>query len=264
LLVEYRCADGHYDELPRLAHELVAARISVLFTPGGTATALAAKRASNTVPIVFVTGGDPVSAGLVKSLSDPGGNVTGINLLAGALNPKRLQVIRQLVPQAQIIGFLYNPQNPNATGELKELAIAARQVRVVIKSVAARDDADLDAAFRSLSKQRLHALIVATDAFLNRSIDHLVGLAAQAALPTIYGYRQFASAGGLAAYGTNESSAQVLAGAYVGRILKGAKPSELPVQQSSTVELVLNRKTAKALGLAIPKELLLRADEVID
>lgn len=262
-VVEYRSTGGAYDALPRLAKELVGQRISVLYTVAGTATALAAKRATSTIPIVFVTGGDPIKAGLVKSLSAPGGNVTGVNLLASALNPKRLQVIRQLVPRAQTIGFLYNPQNPNASRILGEIATAAHEARVELIPLRASNDSELNTVFASFAK-RPDSLIVATDSFLNESVGRIVAVVTREGIPAIYGYREFVSAGGLAAYGTNEVVAQTLAGGYVGRILKGDKPSELPVQQTSNVELVLNRKTAAKLRLVIPNELLLRADEVIE
>jgi putative ABC transport system substrate-binding protein len=263
LQVEYRWANGRYERLADLATELARKNVSVLYVAGGTAAVLAAKSATQTIPIVFVVGGDPVKAGIVKALSQPGGNATGVNLLSGSLVVKRLEVIRQLAPRAKIFGFLYNPKNPNADAELEQMRNSALAGDIEIRPFHVTTNNEMDSVFAQLSRHRVDALIVGTDSFLNASVERIVELVDRSGLPAVYGYRRFAAAGGLVAYGTSLTDANRLAAIYVAKILKGSKPGEMPVQQATTVELVLNLTTAKKLKLSIPHSLLQRADEVI-
>jgi putative ABC transport system substrate-binding protein len=261
--IEYRWADGQYDRVPALAADLVRRQVTVIVanTPGN----LAAKAATTTIPIVFTTAGDPVQIGLVDNLSRPGGNVTGVTQLHVELAPKRLELVRELVPTATIIGALINPANP-ARAELttRDLQEAARTLGLRLEVLHASTERDFDAVFATLDRLRAGALVIGTDAFFNSRSKQLAALALRHALPAIYQYRQFTAAGGLMSYGSSTTESYQLAGVYTGRILKGEKPAALPVQQVTKVELILNLKTAKALGLTIPLPLLGRADEVIE
>jgi putative ABC transport system substrate-binding protein len=263
LTVEDRWARGNYSVLGPLAADLVSRQVSVIAS-FGTNAALAAKAATTTIPIVFVTGGDPIASGLVESLNRPGGNITGVNLLAPALNAKRLELLHETVPQARVIAMLVNPRARNAEPNADASRTAATALGKQLAVFNASTDDEIATAFAELSRQQINAVIVGTDIFLNSRSNAIVALASRYAVPAIYGFRIFASVGGLMSYGTNDADAFHLAGVYTGRILKSEKPSGLPVQRSTKVELVLNLKTAKALGITFPNSLLGRADEVIE
>jgi ABC-type uncharacterized transport system substrate-binding protein len=260
--VVYRWLDGQYDRAPEMAAELVHREVAVIVanTPGN----LAAKAATTTIPIVFLSGGDPVQLGLVGSLNRPGGNVTGVAALNTEIAPKRLDLIRELVPTADSIGALVNPINPNTETQSRDLQAAARILRVQLHVLHASTDRDLDAAFANLRPLRAGALVVTADPFFINRSEQLAALALRHEVPTIFQYRKFAAAGGLMSYGGSVSDEYRLAGTYVGRILKGEKPADLPVQQATRIELIINMKTAKALGVTFPLTLLGRADEVIE
>ena len=262
--IEFRWAEDRSDRLGVLAADLVGRQVAVIVTSAGTALALAAKATTPTIPVVFVMGADPVKFGLVASLNRPGGNLTGVSFLFNVLVTKRLQVLHELVPTAKVIGVLVNPNNPNAVSDTKNVEAAARALRLQTHIVTARTKGDFDAAFASLVEQRVAALLVVPDLLFVGGRDQLVGLAARHALPTIYDRRELVSAGGLISYGPDMTDAHRQAGIYAGRILKGAKPADLPVLQPTKFELVINMKTAKALGVKIPPPLLLQADQVID
>jgi putative tryptophan/tyrosine transport system substrate-binding protein len=262
--IEGRFADFKNERLPALAADLVQRHVSVIATIGGPAAGIAAKGATTTIPIVFVTGGDPVGLGLVVSLNRPGGNVTGASFLNNALGSKRLELLHKLVPTATSIGFLVSTTSPNAerdTKDMQEAAVALGRKLIVVKANTA---SEVNAAFASLVQQRADALIVAAQAFFNSRQDQLLALTQSNALPTMYQIRNFVTAGGLMSYGASILDAYRQAGVYVGRILKGEKPSDLPVLQSTKFEFVINLKTAKALGLSVPPDLLATADEVIE
>jgi putative ABC transport system substrate-binding protein len=261
--IEFRWANNLYDQLPALAGDLVRHQVAVI-AASGIASALAAKAATATIPIVFASGADPVKFGLVGSLNRPGGNVTGVNFLAGALEAKRLELLHELVPASVVIAVLVNPNGPNASIQLNDIREAARRLGQQIVVVNASDDHDIDTAFATLAQQRPGALLVSSDAYFNTQHDKIAALTVRHAMPAIHELGEFAAAGGLMSYGTSLADANRLAGFYVGRVLKGDKPADLPVQQSTKVELVINLKAAKALGLAIPLPLLGRADEVIE
>lgn len=260
--IEYRFAEGRDDQQPALAADLVNRKVNVIVAFGGGAPR-AAKAASQTIPIVFAIGGDPVAVGLVDSLARPGGNVTGVSWLGGELTSKRLELVSELAPHARRIGLLVNPNNPQArmVGEMQE---AARAKGVQLQILYAGAESEIDAAFASLVEGKADALVVTAEPFINSRRQQIVALAARHAVPAIYGIREYVAAGGLISYGASLSAAYRQVGIYAGRILKGAKPADLPVQQSTTFELVVNLSTAKALGLTVPPSILGRADEVID
>jgi putative tryptophan/tyrosine transport system substrate-binding protein len=261
--IEYRWAAGQNDRLPALAAELVQRRVAVIAAMGGPA-ALAAKAATATVPIVFGTGDDPVKLGLVASLNRPGGNLTGQTGLLAEVAPKRLEMLRELVPAAATIGALVDPANPAAETLAKDLRAAAATMGVTIEVLHARTAPDLDAAFAALVQRKAGGLVLANDAVFNSRIEQLVALAARHGLPAIYPLRAFALAGGLMSYGGSVTDGYRQVGIYAGRVLAGARPADLPVQQAVRVELVINVKTAKTLGLAVPQTLLVRANEIIE
>ena len=262
--IEFRWAQGQYQRLPAMASELVDRKVAVIVAGGSVAAGFAAKAATTTIPIVFSSGTDPVKVGLVPSLSRPGGNLTGAFILTAELEAKRLQMLHELVPTATVIAILANPNFPDAESQRRDLQEAAQVIAQRVVFLDADSERDIDAAFASLVQQRAGALLVASDPFLFSRRDQIVGLAARHSVPAVYQWRDFATAGGLMSYGTVLAELYRPMGIYVGRILNGARPSDLPVQQSTKVELVINLKTAKALGLSVPISLLGRADEVIE
>jgi putative ABC transport system substrate-binding protein len=264
LMIEYRWGLGQYDQLPMMANELVQRGVAVIVATGGEPAALAAKAATSTIPIVFGIGGDPVKLGLVASLSRPGGNATGISLLTPGLERKRLELLLELAPKATSIAVLVNPKNQLASNQVEELSEAAHIVKREVLVLNASDERELENTFASLSQRRVDALVVTADPFFYGRREQLAGLAARVAIPTIFAFREFVTAGGLMSYGTSPVYILRGIGNYTGRILKGEKPTELPVQQAVEVELLLNLKVAKALGLTFPVTLLGRADEVIE
>ena len=261
--IEYRWAEGHYDRLPALAADLVGRKVDVIVSTGGTPTALAAKNATSTIPIVFRAGTDPVGDGLVASLARPGGNLTGVSMIIDELTPKRLELLSELVPQAKVIALLVNPKNPATENVMRDVQEAARVKGLQLPILKANSESEIDAAFATLVQLQAGALVVAADPFLTSRREQLVALATRHAVPAIYAWREFAEAGGLISYGSSLTTAFRQLGNYAGKILKGAKPADLPVQQPTRFELVINLKTAKALRLTIPQSLLLRADDVI-
>jgi putative ABC transport system substrate-binding protein len=261
--VEYRYAENQFDRLPALAADLVRRRIAVIVA-GGTEAALAAKAATTTIPIVFTTGGDPVALRLVASLNRPGANLTGIANLAAELAPKQLQLLRELIPNAARFGVLADPVFPATQSTIADLQAAARTLGLQLIVVNARTDGDLETAFATFSQQRVGAVLVGNGNYFNRHPEQLAALAARHALPAIFQYREFALAGGLMSYGSPIGYGYHQAGIYTGRILKGEKPADLPVQQAVRIVLTLNLKTAKALGIEFPTGLLVRADQVIE
>jgi putative ABC transport system substrate-binding protein len=261
---EFRWADDQYDRLPALAAELVQRQPAVIIAVGGPASALAAKAASTTIPIVFAVAGEPVKLGLVASVNRPGGNATGVSTLFSSVVAKQLETLHEIVPKAMVIGCLVNPGNPNAETGTREAQEAAPALGLDLRFVNASTEREIDMAFPTLVQERVDALVVVTDPLFNSRPNQVSTLAARHALPAIYPYREFATAGGLISYGGTLTEPWYLAGAYAGRILKGERAADLPVQQSTKVTLVINLKTAKALGLEIPPMLLARADEVIE
>jgi len=263
--VEYRWAEGQNDRLGQLAAELVARQVAVIVAPGSTPAALAAKRATATIPIVFEVASDPVEIGLVGSLARPGGNITGLTSLNAEVQPKRLELLHELVPSASVVGLLVNPRNPAlAEPATKLLDAAARSLRLKMHVLHASGDRDLDAVFATLLQVRAGGLVVGADPFFTSRLEQLATLALRHAVPTVYQFREFTAAGGLMSYGGSLTETFRAAAVYTGRILKGDKPADLPVQQSTKVELFLNLNTAKALGLEVPRTLIARADEVIE
>jgi putative tryptophan/tyrosine transport system substrate-binding protein len=261
LLIEYRWAEGSSDRLPALAADLVGRKVDVIVTQGGTLPALAAKTATSTIPIVF-TGGDPVEQGLVASFARPGGNLTGFTFFLVELVPKRLELLTELVPEARVIALLVNPIGPSSW--LGDVQQAARIKGVQLPILKAGTEGEIDAAFASLVELHAGALLVGPNPFFNDRREQLVALAARHALRTSYEWRESVAAGGLISYGPSRTAAYRQVGSYAGKILKGAKPADLPVQQPTTFELVINLKTAQALGLTVPPSILARADEVIE
>jgi putative tryptophan/tyrosine transport system substrate-binding protein len=262
--IEDHFADFRDERLPELAADLVRHRVSVIFSFGGPAASIAAKAATATIPIVFATGGDPVALGLVASLNRPGGNVTGVSFLINALGAKRLELLRDLVPAASAIGFLVDPTNPNSVPETKDIQDAAAALGRRLIIVQASTERAVDAAFATLVQQRADALIVGAQAFLTSRQDQLLALTQRHALPAIYSRRDFVAAGGLMSYSSIVADTDRQAGIYAGRILKGERPADLPVIQSTRFELVINLKSAKALGLTVPLALQASADELIE
>jgi putative ABC transport system substrate-binding protein len=262
--VEYRWAEGEVDRLPALAAELVRRQVAVIAAGGGTASALAAKAATTTIPIVFLVAEDPVKLGLVASLNRPGGNATGVNFLLAELGSKQLGLLHELVPAAVRVGLLVNPRVPQTESATRDVAAAASAIGLQIDVVEARDSREIEAAFRTLVRNRADALVVGPDSFFASRRLQLATLATRHAIPSLFNIREYAEAGGLMSYGTSVTETYRQVGIYTGKILKGAKPADLPVVQSSKFELVINLPTARALGLEVPPTLLARADEVIE
>jgi putative tryptophan/tyrosine transport system substrate-binding protein len=260
--IEYRWAEG-YDRLPALVEDLVRRQVAVIMA-GGAVSAQAAKRATATIPVVFTSGADPVATGLVTSLSRPGGNLTGVSLLAAEMGSKRLELIRDLLPQAHAVAMIINPTFPGAESEMAEVEAAGRLIGMQTHKMTASNARDLDAAFATIGELRVDAFTVGADGFFITRRDQLAALAARYAVPGIYPFPDFPAAGGLLSYGVGLADAYRQAGVYTGRILKGAKPADLPVMQPTVFEFVINLKTAKALGLTIPQSFHLRADQVIE
>jgi putative tryptophan/tyrosine transport system substrate-binding protein len=263
LTVVYRSADGHYDRLPALAADLVDRRVTVILA-ASTPAAVAAKAATATIPIVFSAGADPVALGLVSTLARPGGNITGLTHLSANLEAKRLGLLREMVPKATTIGILLNPDSPTTGSQLSGLQIAAPTIGLHLHVLRVRADGDIDAAFELLARERIPALLVAGDPFFFQRHSKLVNLAAHHAVPAMYAHRDHSVVGGLMSYGIDLADVYRQCGVYVARILEGEKPNELPVLEPTKFELVVNLKTAKALGLTVPPTLLAHADEVIE
>ena len=265
LAIEYRWAESHYDRLPALAVDLVGRKVDLIATSGSDLVALAARNATSTIPIVFIGGGDPVEGGLVASLARPGGNLTGFTLLVIELNPKQLELLTELVPQARVIALLVNPNSADAAARItRDVQDAARSKGLQLPILKASTEGEIDAAFATLLQLHADGLVVSSETFFTRRREELVGLAARHAVPAIYALREFTASGGLISYGPSVTSSFRQLGIYAGRILKGAKPADLPVQQPTIFELVVNLKTAEALGITVPPSILARADEVID
>ena len=263
LAIEYRWADGDYEKLPRLATDLVGRRVSVIFA-GGPPAVVAAKAATTTIPIVFTSGGDPVELGFVSSLNQPGGNVTGVSFLGDELDAKRLELLRELVPAVASVGFLVNPTRSGFQSEVKDAQRAAHTLDVKLIVLNASSEAEFDTAFVEFSRQRIGALLVGRDPFFHTRRDQIVALANRLRIASMYYIREYVVAGGLVSYAPSLAEVYRQAGIYVAKILKGAKPADLPVLQPTKFDLVINLKTAKALGLTVSNQMQLLADEVIE
>jgi putative tryptophan/tyrosine transport system substrate-binding protein len=261
--IEYRWAEGDFDRLPALAADLVGRGVDVIVTSGGNFSALAAKNATSSIPIVFIAGADPVEEGLVASLARPGGNLTGVTLFANELWGKRVELISELAPEARTLAKLGNPKWPGTERDIAAVQEAARAKGLHLRILKASTESDIDAAFASVVDLKVGGLLVGDPTYFGRR-EQIVALAARYAVPTIYDFRIYVAAGGLISYGTSQTDTYRNVGTYVGKILKGARPADLPVQQPATFELVVNLKTAKALGLTVPPSILARADEVIE
>jgi len=262
--IEFRFAEQRLERLPALAMDLVRRKVAVILTSGGDVPAMVAKGVTSTIPVVFLTGFDPVKSGLVASLNRPGGNLTGATVIAGQLVAKRLELLRELVPAARIVGVLANPNNPNADGDMAEAQTAGRALGQEIHVLLAEREQEVDAAFTTLALLKADALVLDADPLFANLRGKIIALVERRALPTVYYSREYADAGGLISYGASFTGLYRQGGIYVGRILKGAKPAELPVVQPTKFDLIINRKTAKALGLEVPPSLLALADEVIE
>jgi putative tryptophan/tyrosine transport system substrate-binding protein len=262
--IEFRWAEGQHHRLSALAADLVGRGVTVIVAPGGAPAALAAKSATTTIPIVFEMGADPIAMGLVSSLNRPGGNLTGVSSLSVEVTPKRLEILHELVPKATVVAALLNPTSPTAESQIRNLQVAARVLRVQLHVVHASTEQDIDAVFPTLLQLRAGGLVVASDTFFAFHSEQLAALTARHAMPAIQQSRDFSTAGGLASYGGNFLESHRQAGIYTGRIIKGDKPADLPVQQVTKLEMVINLKTAKSLGLTVPPSVLGRADELIE
>jgi ABC-type uncharacterized transport system substrate-binding protein len=263
--IEYRWAENQIERLPMLAVELAGRRVAVIAATGGGVSALAAKAATTTIPIVFVTGDvDPVKSGLVASLNRPGGNITGISPFSLVLAAKRLQLLHELIPAASVIGFLVNPSNPASESETRDVQSAASALGLQLHIANANNERDLDAAFITLIRQQIGALILGSDALFLTRREPLIALTARHAVPAVYFYREFVTDGGLLSYGPSLADGYRLVGVYIGRILKGERPADLPIMQPTKFDLVINLKTAKALGIDVPEKFLALTDEVIE
>jgi putative ABC transport system substrate-binding protein len=263
VVIEYRWANGQFDRLAALADDLVRHRVSVIAATSTPAN-LVAKASTTTIPIVFTTGADPVQLGLVASLSRPGGNITGVAQLTREVAPKRLELAHELVPTATVFGLLINPKNPTSETVLRDLQAAAVAMGLQLNVLYAGTEAEIDDAFTTFRQMRAGALVIGTDVFFNSRMEQLAALAIHNSVIAIYAYHQFVAAGGLASYGASLTESYHLAGNYVGRILNGEKPADLPVQQAAKVELIINLKAARALGITVPQSVQNRADEVIE
>jgi putative tryptophan/tyrosine transport system substrate-binding protein len=266
MAIEYRWSEGRPDRPPALAADLVVRKVEVIVTAGASALATAAKNATSTIPIVFVTGADPVAAGLITSLSRPGGNLTGATFQSNELMPKRVELLSDLVPQARLVALLVNPNAPESSNEafIRDTREAARAKGMELDVLKAGTESEIDAAFTTLVQLKLDALLVTPDGFFPTRAGQIAALASRYAVPAVYSVREYPDAGGLISYGSTLPGTAYQAGIYVGKILKGAKPADLPVQQPTLFELVVNLKTAKELGLTVPPAILARADEVIE
>ena len=264
VVIEYRYAQGQIDRLPALAADLVARRVAVLAATGGTVSARAAKAATTTIPVVFTTGDDPIKTGLVASLSRPGGNLTGVSVFGARLGAKRLALLHELIPAADTVAILLNPKNPDSEDEAKDVQEAARALGIQILVLNAGTENEIDAAFKKLVEQRVRAVMLGADTFFTSQRARIATLSTYLRIPTADSVREFPEAGGLASYGASLAGIYRQAGIYVGRILKGDKPADLPVQLPTAFEFVINLKTAKTLGLEVPPSLSARADEVIE
>jgi putative ABC transport system substrate-binding protein len=264
VIIEFRWAEGRYDQLPALVGDLINRQVAVILATGGSKVARVAKQATSSIPIVFTAGIDPIQAGLVSSIQHPGGNVTGVSLLSQLLAAKRFEVLHEFVPAATAIGLLVNPESVIAESEIRLIGAAgqARGLKILVQQASSENQIDL--AFASLGSEHADALLLGTDAFFESRREQVVALAARHVLPAVFDTRDYVDAGGLSSYGPDYGIAYREAGAYCGRILRGAKPGDLPVLQLSKIELVINLKTAKVLGLTVPQSLLARADEVIE
>jgi putative tryptophan/tyrosine transport system substrate-binding protein len=261
--IEFAWAAGQYDKLPALAENLVSRQVAVIVASGGAVAPLAAKAATSTIPIVFAIGDDPVQYGLVDSFNHPGGNITGVTLFMATLTPKRLELLSEVAPAAAL-AILINPRNPNAESEAKNAQAAARQLGRELRVLTASSESEIDAAFTSIAQQPGSAAMIATDPYFFVQRAQIAALTAHYALPAVYFHRGFAAAGGLISYGATVTEENRIVGQYTGRILSGEKPGDLPILQPATIELVVNLKTAAALGLTVPPSILARANEVID